>query len=420
VYVQTGHPIIGTLNGQNQGEKTAQLLRDVKLGMVAKHIVIHIDASKADSPVRRQLFSTNREGFKDGPVLNSLMQMLEKMLREDETLYEIERELTENLAKRETQSTSEDVKRQIVKLLQEAGLTVQTEGPTNVRGDGEEKLPVKKVRKGKHTKPLPLPTLPFPQVTKWEIVQPRSKLSVHMNDSEAVIVHTDADPEFDRQQRLSIRAEPDCLELAGQSKLTGGRMRWRLRPRQTAKVGDVGRVIVTITKPDGTQLADSVEFEVLVALEQQTKEAKGMVPEFEVIAINPIDYPDQWEQVWPRLGDDASDDDLASVAYKPLAVGGSIVVYYSTIFTSFREQTERLKGEATALSSLFRTNYEIWVGYHAILQENAHAEMLAVVEDERLDSILEQDRARVAKMQAKQARLTAELMYKAMVQEAAG
>jgi hypothetical protein len=240
------------------------------------------------------------------------------------------------------------------------------------------------------------------------------KLSVHMNDNEALMVHTDADPEFDRQNRLSIRAEPDCLELAGQSKLNGGRVRWRLRPRHVAKPGDVGKVIVTITKPNGQQLTDSVDFEILPPLEEKTKKAKGMVPQFEVIPINPTDDPEQWAAAWPHLGDDASDDELAAVAYKPVSVGGGIVVYYSTIFAPFREQMEKLKEEAAAMPSLFRTNYEIWIGYHAILQENARGDMKAEIEDDKLDDILENDRTRVAKMQVKQARSTAELMHKAM------
>ena len=153
---------------------------------------------------------------------------------------------------------------------------------------------------------------------------------------------------------------------------------------------------------------------VLAGQEQKTKKAKGLVPQFDVIPINPTDDPEQWTAAWPLLGEDASEDDLASVAYKPVSVGGGIVVYYSTIFGPFTEQMEKLKGEAAAMPSLFRTNYEIWIGYHAILQENARAEMKAEIDDEQLESILEEDRTRVAKMQVKQARSTADLMRKAI------
>jgi hypothetical protein len=383
--------------------------------MVARHIVIHIDASRADRRVRRELFATNREGFKDGPVLTSLVRHLEKMLSEDEALKEIERELTEKLAKREAQSTSEDVKRQIVKLLQEAGLKVEAEGPTTEPGPGTEKQPVKKQRKGhRPTKRQPLPTLPFPQVTKFTIVTPKPKMSVHINDSEVVLVETDADSEFDRKGLVAIRSEPDCLELAGKSPLNGGRVRWRLRPRQTAKAGDVGRIVVTITKPDGTQLSDMTDFEVLAALEEPVKKAKGQVPPFEVIPINPTDHPEEWAAAWPHLDEEVSPAELAAVAYKPVSAGAGIVVYYSTIFGPFQEQMEKLKSDSPDLPSFFRMNYEIWIGYHAILQENSRSGMKVNIDEEELNRILEEDRTRVARMQVKQARSTAELMHRSM------
>src|SRR5438045_1909658 len=62
---------------------------------VARHMVIHIDASRAENRVRRELFSTNREAFKEGPILEGLLLVLTRMLQEDQNLYAIERELTE-------------------------------------------------------------------------------------------------------------------------------------------------------------------------------------------------------------------------------------------------------------------------------------------------------------------------------------
>lgn len=150
----------------------------------------------------------------------------------------------------------------------------------------------------------------------------------------------------------------------------------------------------------------------------QESRRKGLVPQFDVIPINPDDNPEQWAAAWPQLDDNATNEELTAVAYKPVAVGGGIVVYYSTIFAPFHTQMEKLKEEHAALPALFRTNYEIWIGYHAILQENARADMPAIDDDEVVDEILEEDRIRVAKMQVKQARSTAELMHKAIAQKA--
>ncbi len=87
LFIQKGHPVVATMNGQNQGELTARLLQNIGLGMVARHIIIHIDATKVSNRARRDLFSTSREGFKDGSVLEDLKLILQKMLEEDEVLH---------------------------------------------------------------------------------------------------------------------------------------------------------------------------------------------------------------------------------------------------------------------------------------------------------------------------------------------
>lgn len=419
VFIQRGHPIIGSMNGQNQGELTALIFREAKLGMVSRHIIVHIDATKADSQVRRDLFSTNREGFVDGPVLISLTEHLKKMVEEDEILYEIERELVEKLAQRESKTTSEEVRRQVQRLLQEAGLALLQEGPANLP-DGTEPQTTTEKRKGKHRKQNPLLTLPYPEVTKFDIITPQPKMSVHIGDSETVLVETDADSRFDQEGRVAIKTEPNCLEQASKVPLSGGRVRWRLRPRTTAKAGDTGKIIASITKPDGDQIRREIEFEVLKTVEEKTKKAKGFVPPFEIVAINPTDDAELWAQVWPDLSEGVQPEDEAAVAYKPLQIGGGITVFYSTIFGPFHEQVEKLTTESPALSQLFRNQYEIWIAYHAILQENGRSETMgASGEQDSMEAALEAERTRVARMQVRQAKETAQLMHKAMRDEVA-
>jgi hypothetical protein len=418
LFIDAGHPIIGTLNGQNHGERTAALLRDVGLTMVARHIVIHIDATTANTQVRRQLFSTTREGFKEEAVLFSLEDHLRKMLKEDERLFEIERELTEKIAKREATETREAVKRQVAKLLQEAGLQVRQEGPSAEPGEGEKRT-VQTTRTGRPRHQDPLSTKPYPEVTRFEIVVPQDKLNVHIGDSELILVETDADAEFFRRGDIRIRAEPASLEVAWTSPLRGGRVRWRLRPSATAKPGDTGKVVVTLTKPDGTQLLDAVEYEVLAALEEKTKPSKGYIPDFEIVGIHPEDHAEQWNQVWPEMGDDANPDEQRAVAYRAVKSGGKITVFYSLAFPPFQEIVDRLKGTNQTLLELFTSQYEVWIGYHAILQDNRRPLAPEGVEQEALEKLLDAERAVVARMQVKQAYQVAELMRKAVDGQAA-
>jgi len=264
-----------------------------------------------------------------------------------------------------------------------------------------------------------LPTLPFPSVTRFEIVVPGDRLEIRQNEVEVVLVETDADAEYDTRGMVAVRSEPQLLEVASKSPLKGGRIRWRLRTTAGAVKGSTGIVVVALTKPDGSQLTDSVQFEVLEALEANAKKIRGEVPPFDIFPVNPDDDPEQWATIWPSLSDDVGRDKQASVAYKPLRTAKGIVVYYSTIFVSFSNQIERLKTESEIAAKLFRDNYEIWIAYHAILQENGRSSSPSEVDEELLEQMLEEDRTRVAQMQVKQAIRFAELTRKLLKETAA-
>jgi hypothetical protein len=408
LFVQKRLPIVGTLNGQNQGEMSAQLLRDIGLGLVARHIIIHIDGTNANNKVRRELFSTTREGFKEGPVLLSIIQVLEKMLREDKQLHAIEQELIEKLTSKETEATDEEVKKQITRLLLDAGFVARVEGQASGDGQGDKQR-VHDTKRKPYKVHEPLPTLPFPQVTKFRIVTPLPSMEIRVNDTETVLVETDADAEFDRRSLIAVRCDPPQLELASKAPLRGGRIRWRFRTSPSAVHGTKGTVVVTITRLDGSQLTDAIDYEILPELEKPAKQEKGQAPRFKVIPIHPEN--ENWGLVWPDLED--TPEKIASVAYKPITTPeGAIFVYYSTVFTSFKTQVDKMKLQSEALYNLFKTNYEIWIGYHAILQEKANLQMYDGLAEDALENLLESERARVAHMEVKQAARTAELMHR--------
>jgi hypothetical protein len=169
-------------------------------------------------------------------------------------------------------------------------------------------------------------------------------------------------------------------------------------------------VLATLTKLDGSQLADSIDFEIFPAQEEKAQISKGQVPPFEIIPINPEDDAQAWAMVWPNLSENVSTEQQSTVAYKPLRISGGITVYYSTIFAPFRENVDKVKVQSATLLDLFRTNYEIWIGYHAILQESSRTGTSAPIEETILESLLEDDRTRVARVQVKEATRMAELM----------
>jgi hypothetical protein len=407
-FVDPAHPIVGTLNGQNQGERTARIFKDLGLTMTARHIVVHVDASNATPRLRRELFSTSREGFKDGDVLTALERILHDMLDEDEDLKKIEQELTDRLTKRDTEETNKEVQDQITKLLREAGFEVKADGQAPKEGEGDLMMQKMKARQRVIKPKPPLPTLPYPNVTKFKIVAPQPQMDVSIGDYEVVLVETDADAEFDKRGMVAVRVEPKILEEFGKSPLKGGRVRWRFRPTTDAKAGQTGKIIATITRPDGTQLSDETVFQVLPALEVPAKMDKGQVPPFKIIPVSP-EQEEKWNALWPHLGEEVGPDKQAQVAYKQLKVSGETHVYYSTIFAPYRETLDMLKSRGGNLAQFFDNAYQVWIGYHAILQENARKDSSVEIDPDKLDTVLEEDRVRVARLQAKQALQTAKL-----------
>jgi hypothetical protein len=130
-----------------------------------------------------------------------------------------------------------------------------------------------------------------------------------------------------------------------------------------------------------------VDFEVLPVMEEKAKKEKGFIPPFNIVEVNPYDHAELWTTAWTELDPGtATTSKLESVAYRPMNLDGVIHVFYSTIFGPFKEQSEKLKRESPALSELFRTNYEVWIGYHAILQEKARNEDIEGLEIEPLES----------------------------------
>ena len=173
-----------------------------------------------------------------------------------------------------------------------------------------------------------------------------------------------------------------------------------------------GEVIVTLTMPDGKQWTDTILFEVLELRKEKAGKSEGLVPPFSIVPVDPYDQPEQFARIWGDVGV----KDVNALAYTPKRLGDEIRVYYSTAFSPYRQQLEKIKTKPS-LAGLFRKNYEIWIGYHAILQLQQPSEAgteLEGVGPEEYQQMQEHERALVAEMQAKQAIRTAEIQQEAL------
>lgn len=271
-------------------------------------------------------------------MLESIKEEIRRILKEGTQLAAIEKELQDKAIREVTESTDDEVKKQIVKLLQDEGFSPSVEGDTIRKGDGTENLdppPVPPVEPPQP--PEPLATLPYPQVTRFEIVSPKSKLKININKTALVKLETDGDSRFDKDIR--IKFEPESLDILTVWELEGGRKKWRLKVTEAAKVGDTGKILVTLTLPNGDQMKSEIDYQVLEPIEKPSKEERGYIPDFEVLAISPDD--DNWNSVWENIPADS--EEAFKVAYIPRKIGIKTIVYYSTAFTPFKNTLDKLK-----------------------------------------------------------------------------
>lgn len=417
IFIDRYHPIIGTLNGQNHGEETAKIIRELDMRMLAKHVIVHIDATHATKDVRNGLFASTREGFKDDVVLREILRVLKNRMEEDEVLYEIEKELLERILDKESEDVDEEVKQEITKLLKDQGFDVSKKTTMAAAGpNGQDETDMEPERdKKKPWKPEPLPTLDYPEVTFVRIAFPKHKLEIPLNRTYKVRIETDANFRFDRENKVALRSDPSRLRIASNSKLEDGHKYWRVRATDDATVGNNGEIIVAITKPDGSQVEARVDYEIMPKQKATAEKQTVNIPDFKIQRIDPYKRPELFEQIW----DDVKKQDIEKVAYKATKTSDGVLVSYSSAFGPYREQMDRLKKQVN-LAERFKKNYEIWIGYHAILQLQEGSKIAADidVEDEKLDRIQERERALVAVMQATQAIKTAELQKSAAAAEA--
>ena len=417
LFLDPAHPLIGTLNGQNHGELTARIVREANLSQVAKHLVVHLDLSYVSKRVRSRLLSSTREGFKDGEVLTEVVRLLKEHFRDDEALFEIESELEETLMQNESQKASQEVRRHISHLLRDIGLDFTGYSGAIMPGENTTRKS-SSIRSTRTTRKVELiPTLPYPGVSKIKIVRPEMILRIHQGDSRFVKVQTDADSLFDKEKRLTIHSEPTNLVDVSKGTLIGGRINWRLRPRPTSRVGDTGDVVVRLSLPEGGYLEDRLPYEVLPPREQRIRTTRGVVPRFDIQGLDPYENVDQFFRVWDSL--DPEEDDLTSVAYKLIETSSGLIIYYSKVFSSYRKMIDAVMQRKPGLARQVIQNYEVWIGYYAILQWQQRSltnELPGMeIDDDVMERVQDNERALVAEMQVKQALEVAQLQEYAKI-----
>jgi hypothetical protein len=174
-----------------------------------------------------------------------------------------------------------------------------------------------------------------------------------------------------------------------------------------SSVGNKGKLSVSIKRPDGSRIIDSIAFEILAESKDKGKKSQLRIPKFDIRGIAPTDP--EWSMVWSDIDEDASQDLVTSVAFKPIEAQGSLIVYYSKVFAHFTRQYDEMKERHPDLVQEFEKDYRVWICYHGILDHLRERSHDAELTEEQSERMREENRKRIATVQVKQSISTARL-----------
>lgn len=119
-YVDQKHPVIITLNGQNHGEMTSNLLVEANLPETSGSMIVEIRLDGLVEEALSNIISNSRELPKYSVFTAALRERVRNLLQEDEALREIEQRRQEAKAKQSSEELNRKIKRFLAAVLSDA------------------------------------------------------------------------------------------------------------------------------------------------------------------------------------------------------------------------------------------------------------------------------------------------------------
>jgi hypothetical protein len=363
-YIDPQKPVILTLNGQNQEEFTATIIRkDAELPYLTRRLICHIDCNDLTPRALRGLLTSTREGARGGFVQDMIRKELVQVLRSDPDLKRLNDEAKQNLHREEDETAVQAMRKEVARLLRLQGIDVAPDVGATRGGTGPGTPPKPKPTTPKPAKPIELREPP----TFIRIVHPDDEpIRLHPDDRRYVRVETDASsgyhtPKNPAASRINIVVDGKQLSLAGSTPLQDGRMRVILDCGREATAGDSGSLRVELARPGMATLSDSCELAIVPPPPAKPSKQQIVLPPFRVVAVDGPES-DEWHQLdW--------DNDVTRTASSAVREDDLLVVYYSTVFPRYRATFGKLETKDPSLAKSFKTRYETWLAVHSLILE---------------------------------------------------
>lgn len=137
-YVDPEHPVLLTLNGQNHGEMTRNLIVKANLPELASSSIVEIRLDELDDEALSEIISNSREHPKSTAFTKALTARVMELIEKDDALKEIERQRQEEKARESSAELSKKIEKFLSAIISEASGApgVGTSRPSPGEGGG--------------------------------------------------------------------------------------------------------------------------------------------------------------------------------------------------------------------------------------------------------------------------------------------
>lgn len=361
-YVDHSKPIILTINGQNQSELSALLIRkDAELPYLRTRLICHIDCDGLSSLAKRALFSSTREQAKEGEILSRIKQELIDVLISDDDLKRLNREAKEKSLTQTDEEAKKRLRKEVARMLNLMGKS-QAESKSTAKG-GDTASGKGGGGGGSYRKLEPLETREPP--TFIRILQDDEKpIRFFPGQRKWIRIETDApseyhNPKSPKTSKVNFLAGDD-FHIVGNTALRGGRMRVALECQENVSIDSSGSLRVELYRIGQSPLSDEAPYRIIERPKQAAKKRVSTFPDFEIIKVEgPTD------DRWPQISEDSVD--VSMHASRATLSEGTLYIYYSASFPKFEEELKRWSSRDIQKAASFERRYEVWLAIHALL-----------------------------------------------------
>jgi hypothetical protein len=393
-YVDHHKPIVLSVNGQNQSELSALLIRkEAELPYLRNRLICHIDCDGLSSLAKRALFSSTREQAKEGEILERIRQELIDLLRSDDDLKRLNREAKEKTLADTDEETKKRVRKEVARMLTLMGKS-QAE-TLSTSSEGSEQVP--RGKGGGYRKLEPLETREPP--TFIRILHDEEKaIRFYPGQRKWLRIETDAssdyfNPNDPKNSKINFIVSQQ-LKIVGTTALRGGRLRAAFECQKDIAIGTGGNIRVELYRLGQGLLSDEAKITVVEPPKRQQKKKTNSFPDFELIKVAGPD-----DQNWPNISEESTE--VAKYASRATLSEGTLYIYYSAAFPKFEEESRRWAGLDIHKAASFERRYEVWLAVHALLlQEQDESNDEKHDNEEVAEEFRRQERCRAAVLAA--------------------